>query len=192
MSLRHRLQKKDLQGGIGPCIDPVSRVMMSLRKIYNSDMFSFYSTLARLDVLYQSRLYRYNSIWTRLGRPFPTKYCTSHKAQDTTRGEPFPTRYLWLACRPGAYVIVVGFPSDFVDLEGHFLTKREKNGKRAKSKSRNEFYNLPLDSHDRVVSCPPPCRTVIWPSIQFVYMSMAVIIRYYSVLCGYPPRDSSA
>ena len=47
------------------------------------------------------------------------------------------------------------------------------------------YSTIVLDSHDRVVtvSCPPPCCTVIWPSIQFVYMSMAVIIRYHSVFC---------
>lgn len=105
-------------------------------------MFSFYSTLARLDILYQSRLHRYNSLWTCLGRPFPTKYCTSHKTR-VARGlpaEPFPGRtvHTWLACRPGAYVIVVVFlfPSDFVDFEGHLLTKSVK--KRQNSQNRPE------------------------------------------------------
>ncbi|KAI0278599.1 hypothetical protein BGY98DRAFT_509051 [Russula aff. rugulosa BPL654] len=169
----------------GPCIDPVSRVM-SLRKDNNSDMFSLYSTLARLDILNQSRFYRYDSIWARLGRPFPTSYIV----KDTANlGLSCPVS-LW----PGAYVIV--FPSDF---ERHFLNKSKKNGQNSQNRPEPEdlasIYTrlvrfsgifrafgllksvksrkIPkrisqlteLGSHDTVVSRTPPCRTVISPSI---------------------------
>jgi hypothetical protein len=96
------------------------------------------------------RFYRYNTIWTRLGRPFPTKYIAKGTVARGLPAGPFPDR-AWVARRPGAYVFVIGFPSDFVanaDFGWHFLIvpKVRKTAKTAKvvRNPKNQAMTWPL------------------------------------------------